>query len=58
MTVAGACLLDDTTLELNVGTRFGFIGQNGSGKTNVMNAIALREIPIPEHMVGWNPTAS
>ena len=50
VTVAGASLLDDATLELNVGTRYGFIGQNGSGKTNVLNAIALREIPIPEHV--------
>lgn len=48
VTVAGNCLLDDATLELNVGMRLGFIGQNGSGKTNVLNAIALREVPIPE----------
>ena len=50
VTVAGQSLLDDATLELNVGTRYGFIGQNGSGKTNVLNAIALREIPIPDHI--------
>ena len=50
VTVAGQPLLDDATLELNVGTRYGFIGQNGSGKTNVLNAIALREIPIPDHI--------
>ena len=50
VTVAGQSLLDDATLELNVGTRYGFIGQNGSGKTNVLNAIALREIPIPDHV--------
>ena len=50
VTVAGQCLLDDATLELNVGTRYGFIGQNGSGKTNVLNAIALREIPVPDHV--------
>lgn len=48
VTVAGQCLLDDATLELNVGTRLGFIGQNGSGKTNVLNAIALREVPVPD----------
>ena len=50
VTVAGQPLLDDATLELNVGTRYGFIGQNGSGKTNVLNAIALREVPIPDHI--------
>ena len=50
VTVAGQPLLDDATLELNVGTRYGFIGQNGSGKTNVLNAIALREIPVPDHI--------
>ena len=49
LAVAGATLLDDATLDLNVGTRLGFIGQNGSGKTNVLNAIALRELPIPDH---------
>lgn len=51
ITVAGQGLLDDATLELNVGTRYGFIGQNGSGKTNVLNAIALREVPIPVRRV-------
>jgi ATP-binding cassette subfamily F protein 2 len=50
VTVAGQSLLDDATLELTVGARYGFIGQNGSGKTNILNAIALREIPIPNHV--------
>ena len=30
--------------------RYGLIGTNGSGKTNLINSLALREVPIPEHV--------
>jgi ATP-binding cassette subfamily F protein 2 len=36
----------DCHLELNAGCRYGLIGQNGSGKSNVLAAIAQRDIPV------------
>jgi hypothetical protein len=47
---AGPMLIQECTLELNQECRYGLIGENGSGKTNMINAIALREVPIPEHI--------
>jgi len=50
MQVNGSELISECNLELNVGRRYGLIGQNGSGKSNLLAAIANREIPIPEHI--------
>jgi ATP-binding cassette subfamily F protein 2 len=33
-----------------MGRRYGIIGTNGSGKSNVLAAIAQRDIPVPEHI--------
>jgi hypothetical protein len=30
--------------------RYGLIGANGSGKTNLICSLALRELPVPEHI--------
>ncbi|BFZ01586.1 hypothetical protein BsWGS_04625 [Bradybaena similaris] len=46
----GAELLMDSTLELNVGRRYGLIGLNGCGKSSLLAALAAREVPIPEHV--------
>lgn len=43
----GKPLIEDTTVVINYGNRYGFIGPNGSGKSTVMKAIAARAIPIP-----------
>jgi len=43
----GRLLIEETTLTINYGNRYGFIGPNGSGKSTVMKAIAARSIPIP-----------
>lgn len=50
MTVAGAALINDCNLELTLGMRYGLIGNNGCGKTAMLNAIARREIPLPDHL--------
>jgi len=50
LTFYGKELISDTMLELNYGRRYGLIGQNGSGKTQMLKAIAAREIPIPSHI--------
>ena len=50
MQVNGQELISECNLELNHGRRYGLIGQNGCGKSNLLSAIAKREIPIPEHV--------
>jgi len=45
----GAELLVDAKMELNCGRRYGLMGVNGCGKSTLMEAIASRELPIPEH---------
>jgi len=53
VTTFGKMLVQDTTLELNYGKRYGLIGQNGSGKSTILAAIAAREIPVPEGIDMW-----
>jgi ATP-binding cassette subfamily F protein 2 len=53
VTTFGKQLVQDTVLELNYGRRYGLIGQNGSGKSTILAAIAAREVPIPEGIDMW-----
>ncbi|XP_035825786.1 ATP-binding cassette sub-family F member 2 [Aplysia californica] len=46
----GAELLMESTLELNVGRRYGLIGLNGCGKSSLLAALAAREVPVPHHI--------
>ena len=50
MGVNGAELVQDCTIELTIGRRYGLLGQNGCGKTNFLQCLANREVPIPDHM--------
>ena len=50
MSFAGPQLIGESNFELNQGCRYGLIGNNGAGKTNFINALALREVPIPDHI--------
>lgn len=50
VTFYGTELLSDTTLELNVGRRYGIIGLNGCGKSTFMTVLGNREVDIPSHM--------
>ncbi|CAK5105920.1 unnamed protein product [Meloidogyne enterolobii] len=50
ITFHGREIVTDTTLEINMGRRYGLIGLNGSGKSSLMQAIFLREMPIPDHI--------
>lgn len=43
-------LLQDTTLELNYGRRYGLIGANGCGKSTLLKALGARDVPIPDHI--------
>merc|ERR1719272_1292627 len=49
----GKELIQDATLTINHGRRYGLIGSNGSGKTSLLAAIAARELPIPDHIDTW-----
>ena len=46
----GVELIKECSIELTIGRRYGLIGQNGSGKTNFLQCLAKREVPIPEHL--------
>jgi len=50
LTFYGQEILVDARLELNAGRRYGMLGLNGSGKSQILYAIAARDIPIPEHV--------
>jgi len=50
ITFYGTELMQDTTLELNCGRRYGLIGLNGSGKSALLSTLGRREVPIPEHI--------
>jgi ATPase subunit of ABC transporter with duplicated ATPase domains len=42
--VGGQHLLEDTTLRLTQGHRYGLVGRNGIGKTCLIDAISMGEI--------------
>lgn len=44
MSLTGHELIQDCSIELTVGRRYGLIGQNGSGKTNFLCCLANREV--------------
>lgn len=50
MGVNGRELVQDCSIELTIGRRYGLLGQNGCGKTNFLQCLANREVPIPDHM--------
>jgi ATP-binding cassette subfamily F protein 2 len=50
MGMNGRELVRDCEIEITIGRRYGLLGQNGCGKTNFLECIANREVPIPEHV--------
>eukprot|EP00889_Picochlorum_renovo_P001734 jgi/Picre1/28764/NNA_004163.t1 len=46
----GKILLENTTLTIAAGRRYGLVGPNGKGKSTVMRMIARRQIPVPENL--------
>jgi len=50
ITFHGAVLLNDSSLELNCGQRYGLLGLNGCGKSSLLSSISRRELPIPDHV--------
>ena len=61
MQVNGAELIRDCTIELNHGRRYGLLGQNGCGKSNLLAALANREVSShgycsPRHQTHSEPS--
>lgn len=50
ITFFGAELLQDTTLELNCGRRYGLLGVNGCGKSSLLSVLGNREVPVEDHI--------
>ncbi|KAK9829985.1 hypothetical protein WJX72_009031 [[Myrmecia] bisecta] len=50
MGLNGVELIQDCSIELTIGRRYGLLGANGSGKSNFLACLANREVPIPSHM--------
>lgn len=48
ITFHGTELIQDSTLNLAHGQRYGLVGVNGTGKSTLLNVVAARMIPIPK----------
>ena len=46
----GKVLIQDSTIEVNAGRRYGLLGENGCGKSTLLKAIDKREYPFPDHV--------
>ncbi len=44
MSLTGAELIQDCSIELTIGRRYGLLGQNGCGKSNFLKCLAAREV--------------
>ena len=54
VSLGGKCLVSDCYLELTQGCRYGLMGDNGSGKSSVLSAIAQREVPLPSFISAYH----
>jgi ATP-binding cassette subfamily F protein 3 len=50
VSIGGLRILQDTTLTLAYGHRYGLVGHNGVGKSTLLRALSRREVPIPTHI--------
>lgn len=50
VSIGGQRILQDTTLTLAYGHRYGLVGHNGVGKSTLLRALSRRELPIPTHI--------
>jgi ATP-binding cassette subfamily F protein 3 len=50
ISISGLRILTDSSLTLAYGRRYGLVGQNGIGKSTLLNALSRREVAIPTHI--------
>lgn len=48
--VKGKVLLEDTSITISAGRRYGLVGPNGMGKSTLLRLMAQRQIPVPEYI--------
>jgi ATP-binding cassette subfamily F protein 1 len=46
----GKVLLENTSLTIAAGRRYGLAGPNGKGKSTLLKLMARRQIPVPENI--------
>jgi len=46
----GRLLIENASIALNYGRRYGLLGENGSGKTTFLQSLAQRDVEIPDHI--------
>ncbi|KAK2080085.1 hypothetical protein QBZ16_002481 [Prototheca wickerhamii] len=46
----GKVLLENTTLTVAAGRRYGLVGPNGKGKSTLLRMIARRQVPVPDNL--------
>ncbi|KAH8915456.1 P-loop containing nucleoside triphosphate hydrolase protein [Atractiella rhizophila] len=46
----GRLLIENASIALNYGQRYGLLGENGSGKTTFLRSLAERDVEIPSHI--------
>ncbi len=44
----GKILLENTTVTIAAGRRYGLVGPNGMGKSTLLRLLARRQIPVPD----------
>ena len=50
MRAKGKILLDNASLSIVNGRRYGLVGPNGKGKSTLLRMIARRQVPVPEYI--------
>lgn len=46
----GKLLMENTSVTIAAGRRYGLIGPNGRGKSTLLRLIAKRQVPVPENI--------
>lgn len=50
MRAKGKLLLENTSVTIAAGRRYGLVGPNGRGKSTLLRLIAKRQVPVPENI--------
>ncbi|KAM0053610.1 putative ABC transporter, AAA+ ATPase domain, P-loop containing nucleoside triphosphate hydrolase [Helianthus debilis subsp. tardiflorus] len=50
VSAGGKALLENASVEISHGKRYGLVGPKGKGKSTLLKILALRKIPVPENI--------